>query len=314
MNISFRFKFCVLLGITLFSLKCNAKDLISEMAAQFANSEIQFQRAESNVPFLPLAYAEYKNYDDTKLKLEDGDTVTIDQTTFAQGAVLPILASPRDVLFIGEWINTSQISSSSPGFESFDATQVAIPLGWLHQESQDTQIGGFIAPLGYKADLDDSGWSWQTLGGAFSRHTYSDDIWWAFGAYFDVGGIDDTYLPYLGAFWQVNEKLSISAIMPWPAILYAPTKNTLFRFGASPTGSSWQVNRDTTQIAQELSGWDFGVAAEHRVFKSLWFKVEAGFGGLRALRLENDEIKAPDFKVDASSYVKIGINLRPSLN
>lgn len=314
MNISFRLKLCALFSFTLISLQSNAKDLISDMTVQFANSEIQFQRAGSNIPFLPLAYADYKDYDDTKLTLENGDTITIDQTTYAQGAVLPILASPRDVLFIGEWINKSHISSNTPGFESFDVTQAAIPLGWLHQESQDTQIGGFIAPLGYKADLNGSGWSWQTLGGAFSRHTYSDDIWWAFGAYFDIGGIDDTYLPYLGVFWQINEKLSISAIMPWPAMLYAPTKNTLFRFGASPTGSSWQVNRDTTEINQELSGWDFGISAEHRAFKSLWFKIETGFGGLRALRVETNKIKAPDLEIDASSYIKIGVNLRPSMN
>lgn len=314
MNMRFRLKIFALLSFTLISLQSNAKDLISDMATQFADSEIQFQRADSNIPFLPLAYAEYKNYDDTKLTLENDESIIIDQTTYAQGGVLPILASPEDVLFVGEWINKSHISSNSPGFESFDVTQAAIPLGWLHQESPDTQIGGFIAPLGYKADLDGSGWSWQTLGGAFSRHTYSDDIWWAFGAYFDVGGIDDTYLPYLGVFWQVNEKLSVSAIMPWPAILYAPTKNTLFRFGAAPTGSSWKVNRDTTEINQELSGWDFGISAEHRAFKSLWFKVETGFGGLRALRVETNKVKAPDFKVDASSYIKIGINLRPSMN
>lgn len=295
-------------------IEAKADDFLNDMMMKFSQSEIIFQRADSNAPFLPLANVQYKAYDDTKLKLDNHQEISIDQTTFAQSAILPILATPRDVVFVGEWINNSHISSNSPDFESFDVTQAGIPIGWLRQINPETQLGGFVAPLGYKSSKDNSNWSWQTLGGLFSRHEYNKEIWWAFGAYFDVGGIDDTYLPYLGAFWQVDKRWSISAIMPWPSVLFAPTKDTFFRFGASPTGSSWQIDSGSSQINQEISGWDFGISGEQRIFKSLWLSLETGLGGLRALRINNGSVIMPDLKVDASSYVKIGINFRPSIN
>ncbi|KZZ67315.1 hypothetical protein A3765_18905, partial [Oleiphilus sp. HI0130] len=300
---------CLSRLITLFllatlSLEASADDFLDRMMMQFSQSEIVFQRAESNAPFLPLASANYKRYNDTKLKFDNQPDISIDQTTFAQSAILPILATPKDIAFVGEWINSSNISSNKSGFESFDVTQAALPIGWLRQINQETQVAGFIAPLGYKATLDNSDWDWQTLGGLFARHVYDNDIWWAFGAYFDVGGIEDTYLPYLGAFWQIDEQWSVSAIMPWPAVLFAPTKDTFFRIGASPTGSSWQIDSGSSQINQEISGWDFGVSAEQRVFKNLWLNLETGLGGLRALRINGSHVSMPDFKVDASSYIK----------
>jgi hypothetical protein len=306
--------FLSLLLLVSLSSWANADDFLDRMMVKFSQSKIVLQRAESNAPFIPLAYAEYKIYSDTNLNLDNQQTISIDQTTFAQGAVLPILATSRDVLFIGEWVNSSQITSDTSGFESFDVAQAAIPVGWLRQLNSETQVAGFIAPLGYKASLQGSNWEWQTFGGLFGRHVYSDDIWWAFGAYFDVGGIEDSYLPYLGAFWQIDEKWSLSAIMPWPAVLFAPTKDTFFRFGASPTGSSWQIDTATAQINQELSGWDFGLSGEQRIYKNLWFKLETGVGGLRSLRLKEGKIKMPDLKVDSSSYIKLGINFRPSVN
>lgn len=314
MKTPFPSNFLRFLLLVLLSFTANADDFLDRMMMKFSQSEIVFQRAESNAPFLPLANAQYKAYDDTKLKLDDQQSISIDQTTFAQSAILPILATSKDVVFIGEWINNSHISSKSTGFESFDVTQAALPLGWLRQVDPETQIAGFVAPLGYKATLDNSKWDWQTLGGIFSRHVYSDDTWWVFGAYFDVGGIEDTYLPYLGAFWQIDEKWSLSAIMPWPAVLFAPTKDTFFRFGASPTGSSWQVDSGSSQINQEISGWDFGISAEQRIFKNLWINLETGLGGLRALRLNNGHVSMPDLKVDSSTYIKLGINFRPSMN
>lgn len=309
-----RTKLYVLFAASLISSTSSAKDYVGEMLMKFAQSEIVFQRAESNAPFVPVAFAEYKAYNDTEVVLDNQQTISIDQTTFAQSAVLPILASSKDIVFIGEWMNNSHIVSDSVGFESFSVTQAALPLGWLRQLDSETQMGGFIAPLGYKASLEGSSWDWQTLGGLFGRHVYSDNIWWAFGAYFDVGGIDDTYLPYLGANWQIDEKWTISAIMPWPAVLFAPSKDTLFRFGASPSGSSWKIDSGSTKINQEISGWDFGIAAEQRIHKGLWFKLEAGLGGLRALRVRDGVIDTPDLKVDASSYIKLGINFRPTMN
>lgn len=314
-----RVRYCVRRS-ALFVIPCLAlfttsvcADPIDELTNRFANSEIVFQRSSSNAPFLPLAYVEVKEYSDSHIALSDDRKITVDQRTFSQSAIVPFLASPRDIIFLGEWINNSKIESDAIGLESFDVTQVALPIGWLRQTSDDNQVGGFLAPLGYKASLNESRWNWEALGGAFGRYVQDKHTWWAYGVYFNVGGIEDTYLPYLGAFWQIDDRWSLSAIMPWPAILYAPSPKTLFRFGASPTASAWRLSQDNTEVSQEISGWDFGLSGERRIYKNLWFKLEGGVGGLRALRLEDGNLRAPDLKVDASSYIKLGVNFRPSM-
>lgn len=300
-------------AVGLHSGAAHASGFFDAAMQDFSSSEIVFQRTTSNVPFMPLAYIEHKVYGDTTLVLEDKSKISIDQTTFSQSAIVPFLASPKDIIFVGEWVNNSHLKSNNASFESFDVTQAALPVGWLRQVDKRTQVGGFIAPLAYKASIENSQWSWETLGGIFSRKVHSETTWWAFGLYFNVGGLEDTYLPYLGAYFQLSDQWSLSAIIPWPAILYAPTQDSLFRFGASPTGSSWQLDQESTEISQKISGWDFGLSGEHRIYENLWLKLEGGVGGLRALRLENGDLQAPDFKVDASSYIKFGINFRPSV-
>jgi hypothetical protein len=307
-RLPFFFIACLSLSIT--SASANS---IEETMNRFSSSEIVFHRSSSNAPFLPLAYAELKEYSDSQIKLSDDRTINIDQRTFSQSAIAPILASPRDIIFLGEWISSSKIESDAVGLESFDVTQVALPIGWLRQTSNDNQIGGFLSPLGYKASLSESSWNWEALGGAFGRYVQDKHTWWAYGVYFNVGGIEDTYLPYVGAFWQIDDRWSLSAIMPWPAMLYAPNQKTLFRLGASPTSSAWRLSQDNAEVSQEISGWDFGLSGERRIYGNLWLKLEGGVGGLRALRLEDGDLRAPDLTVNASSYIKLGVNFRPSM-
>lgn len=286
---------------------------VDDWIRSFAESEIIFQRSTSNAPFLPLAFANGSFYNDAEVRRPNAEPLSFDQTMVSQGAVLPLLASPRDALFIGEWIGWSHFDARDSGFKSFGVLSVGVPIGWLRQIDDSWQAAAFAMPLGHKADLGNSSWSWQTMGGVFARYVQSDRLWWAFGFYMDVGPGEDTYLPYLGASWQLNDQWTLSAILPWPALLYAPTKDTLFRFGAAPSGASWSLRPNDERVSFILDSWDLGLAAERRVQGNFWLMIEAGVGGLRGLRITGGELRDPEFGIGRSPYVSIGINYRPAL-
>ena len=168
-------------------------------------------------------------------------------------------------------------------------------------------------PLGHDSDLNESGWNWQTLGGGFARWEQRDDLWWAFGLYFDVGGEDDFVIPYLGASWEINQRWTVSAVMPWPAVLYAPTPDWLFRLGVSPSGASWSIEPEDGEAYVNIDSWDFGLGVERRFFRHFWAGIEAGWGGFRGLRLSDDGADSIDLDVGSSGYVNVSLTVRPSI-
>jgi len=286
---------------------------IDDWIRSFTDSQIEFQRSTSNLPFVPLAFAEVSYYNDAEIRVDKGRALSFDQTTVSQAVGLPFLISPRDVVVIGEWTSWSEFRTRSSAFESFDVISIGIPVGWLRQVNPDWQAAAFVMPLASKASLNDASWSWQYMGGAFARYVQSDTLWWAFGLFVNVAPGEDSYLPYLGASWELNDQWMISAVMPWPAVLYAPTKDTLFRFGAAPSGASWAIRPDDEKVAFELDSWDLGISAEHRVHGNLWLTLEAGVGGLRGLRVTEGRWQGPEIDLGSSPYVALGINFRPAI-
>jgi hypothetical protein len=289
-------------------------DILQQWLHSFEQSELNFNRSNSNTPFLPLAFVDARNYQDSKLTLTDGSTVEYDQSSVNQGAILPFLMTPRDVLVIGDWVSMSSLKPNSDTLEDFDVLSVGIPIGWMRQLNDDWQVGGFVMPLGHKATLEDSSWNWETLGGGFGRYVQTERLWWAFGVYFDINTDTETWLPYLGASYEFNDRWTLSAVMPWPAILYAPNRDTLFRFGAAPSGSSWLLDTGGERISYALDGWDLAFSGEHRIWGDIWLELEAGIGGLKGLNISNGDWQEPALDVSTSEFITFGINFRPSLN
>ena len=82
-----------------------AQGFVDDWIRSFADSEIVFTRSSSNAPFPPLAFASASHYGDTEVRLADGRVVTYNQNAISQAAVVPFLVTPRDALFIGEWLS-----------------------------------------------------------------------------------------------------------------------------------------------------------------------------------------------------------------
>lgn len=314
----------------------NADSLLKDIIAGFEDSNIEFQRGKSYVPFFPLAILGAKSYDSFEVELGDSLNLEYDVDHFVQNANLPILINDNNALIIGEYLARTTFSyadeQSDAYARSFSVDSVGIPIAWLSQLQPNWQAGGFVMPMAHKTSHKNAGWSWEYLGGAFGRYVQSDNLWWAFGAYVNVAPGEDTYLPYLGASWALNEHWSLSAIMPWPAILYAPNDDWLVRLGAAPSGASWQLEAesgellssgDSTQLiaaqAYEPSdasinfdAWDFGLSLERRLAGNFWLGAEAGIGGLRGLRISGGDWHGADTQVSSSAYIGLNINFRPS--
>ena len=302
--------------------------------ADFKNSNIEFQRGQSQVPFFAIAALGGKYYADFELEgassndiAERGGSalITYDIDSFFQYAGLPILLDDNNVLIIGEYVARTDFNTDTQGYDSFYVQSLGLPVGWLQQASDNWQLGGFVMPLGHYSSQENSDWSWQVMGGAFSRYVQTDNLWWAFGLYVDITPDDNTYLPYIGASWAMNNHWTLSAIMPWPAILYAPNDDWLFRLGAAPSGASWRIhatadtgpiaagNADELNVGINFDAWDFGASIERRMFDNIWLGFNAGIGGLRGLRFSGGDWKGTEFDVSSSPYIGLNLNYRPSV-
>jgi hypothetical protein len=303
---------CVVLALPLPPIGLvRAEGLVESLVRRFAQSDFEFMRAQSNAPFLPLAWATLTGYEEGTFTRPDGGetAVTFHQTSISQGAFVPIPLGKRDALVTGEWLSLTQFELDNSAVEDLDVISAAVPVGWIRQSTPDWQLAAFVAPLGHKTHEDS--WYWETLGGVFTRYVSNDRTAWIFGVYVDLAPLEDFYTPYLGATFILNERWTISAVMPWPAITYAPSTDTLFRLGVVPSGASWSIEPGEQRPRMSLSAWDFGLSAQRRIYRNLWFGVEAGVSGLRGLTIVGGDWQAPDTRLDNTAFALLTLNLRP---
>lgn len=311
---------CPLLGgfAALLSLQpASADDLVARIVDDFRQSEFVFQRSGSLVPFPPVAYLGGSQYGSAEVVRSDrGEAIEYDLTTVSQAAGIPWLVGERDAVVVGEYLSWSEFDLKNGPRDSFSVATVGLPVGWLRQVDPRWQTAAFVMPMGHKASLPDADWSWQVMGGAFARYVQNDRLWWAFGLYADIAPEEDFFIPYLGASLSLNNHWTLSAVMPWPGILYAPDDNWLFRFGVTPSGASWSASPagSNDNVAMNLDAWDLGLSAERRLLKNVYVALEAGVGGFRGLRLQ-DDATFEDIDVDAGSspFVRLQLKLRPGL-
>jgi hypothetical protein len=299
-------------GLSLLSAPALADGLIDTLVRRFAQSDFEFLRAKSNAPYLPVAWATASSYQEGAFTLPNGaqSNATFQQSSISQGALVPIPIGTRDAFVVGEWLSHTQFDFDHAAADELDVFSVAIPIGWIRQQTPDWQIAAFVAPMGHKTNGEN--WYWETLGGVFARYVSSDRVAWIFGAYADVSPLEDFYTPYLGATFVLNERWTINAVMPWPGVSYAPSPDLMFRLGVVPSGSSWQIGEGENQPRMSLSQWNFGLSAEHRLHKNFWIGAEVGVAGLRGLSLIGSDWQEPETELDSTGYALITVNFRPS--
>jgi hypothetical protein len=291
--------------------------LITAQADAFKQSDIEFPRSQSNAPFLPLAYLGGTHYGDAQVKdaAANDRPLNYQQRGVSAGGAIPWLVGPRDALLTAGYVHRSVFSvdgAQDPVDSDFGVTSAALGLGWLRQLNQDWQVVGFVMPFYHDTNLAGGQDYLQTIGGIFGRYAPSQERWWVFGVFADDSPFDTYFLPYAGLSWVLTPEWTISAIMPWPRVIYAPSQNWFVSLGASIGGASWAVDRGTGDIGMDLNAFDFGLEYSHRVSGPLWASVSAGVGGLRSFQFSSSGgSELPALDVTSSPYVRLTLTVRP---
>ncbi len=122
-----------------------------EWIRRFADSDIVFQRSESNAPFLPIAFASTAYYSDSELSTDDGRTLLkFDISTLSQAAGIPLLLGKKDVFAAGEWISLTRFRATDQDkvTGSFDVLSIGLPVGWLRQANRGLAGDGLCHAAG----------------------------------------------------------------------------------------------------------------------------------------------------------------------
>jgi hypothetical protein len=288
---------------------------VERAARAFTESDLVFARGLSNAPFLPVAFLGNTHYGDATVS-EEGATPDTAGTRYSVNSTsqyggVPFLLNKRSMVVLGEYVSYSNFSVENG--EDFSVASASLAAGYLYQVNPDWQVIGALVPFYNHSSLGERGKDyWQVMGGAVARYTRNERLWWLFGVVFDDSDFGTSVLPYVGASLILNERWSVSAILPWPQVIYAPSKDWFVSLGASYSGNSWAVNSTTGAVGLNLSGFDFGFGGGMRLKGPLWLEGTVGVGGLRALTINDGAVSGPSIDVSSSPFINISLTFRPS--
>jgi hypothetical protein len=287
--------------------------VIDEILTRLEQSEFIFDRAASDVPFVPLSWVGVSAYGDSTLTLPRG-TLEFDELAFSQMAVLPVWVGKRDLVLLGECVTWQQLKFRSPLTATRNVTGVMPVVAWLHQAGARDQYGAFVAPSfingGDIADyaLRDSSLYAGVLGIRWS----SDRLAWAYGGIAIMEQGPDFVLPYVGLLWHPRPSWSVALIAPWPSVSYAPTRNTLFQFGLSPAGAKLGAANHPEQLRVGYDSWNALFSAHRRLKGMLWVSAGVGWSGFGSAFLSTRGHLALKHDLDRGPVVTLRFALRPT--
>ena len=291
------------------------ESFIQRSARAFTESELVFVRGLSNAPFLPVAVLGNTQYGDAMVS-EEGATPETAGTRYSvnstsQYAGVPFLLNKRSMVVLGEYVSYSNFSVDNG--EDFSVASATLGAGYLYQVNDDWQMIGALVPFYHHSSIGERGKDyWQVMGGAVARYTRNERLWWLFGVGFNDSDFGTTWVPYVGASLILNERWSVSALLPWPQVIYAPSKDWFVSLGAAYSGNSWAVNSSTGAVGLNLSGFDFGFGGAMRLKGPLWLEGTVGVGGLRSLTINDGNVSGPSIDVSSSPFINISLTFRPS--
>ena len=273
-------------------------------------SDFIFDRTVSNVPFFPLGFLDYSNQN--SLEVADGcETASGCEFRYqnvSQALALPVWVGQKHMFLLGE---TLEMDRFTRGNETITVNSGGLLGAWAMQPNKQWQVGAFL--YGYRNIGNDkySNLSSGTYSGAVARYRHSPHFHSYLGLVRFNNARQTLLFPYLGFDWYLDTRWSISAIMPWPTLNYAPSTSTLIRFGALYSSSNWASGDDANVDMVSFGQWDFGLSYEQKLYKTWWGALTVGQSGFGKLVLESDG--SPDFEsdIDSSPFVKLSINFRP---
>jgi hypothetical protein len=289
---------------------------LEQISRQFLDSDFIFSRTQSDVPFVPLAWIDMSSYQDSTYRTPGGEIrdKSFRQTSLSEATLLPVLLGKRDALLIGQWGSWTRLRFDDSQRDT-EVGNLAMPLGWARQASPDWQLAAFVAP---SANYSGGQWYWDYMGGVFARYIGTPRFAWLFGIYSEITPPEAFYVPYIGVTWTIDRHWTLSAVLPWPAVLYSPTPDWLLRLGMAPSSASWIADvpvpgEDPRRFRADLTSWDLGLRVEKRAWQNLWIGGEAGVSGFRGFSFSGSQWQEPKGSFGTDPYLVLTATFRPAL-
>ncbi len=274
-------------------------------------SDFIFDKNISNVPFFPLAYFQAKYNPD--FTLEDsclsGQGCDFSYSSISQGFGLPVWVGQKDMIILAETLESDRLGFNS---QNITLNNVGLLGAWISQPSSQWQTGLFL----YAYDGFDEDDEIQATGGVIfgggGRYRHHSNL----HSYWGLVRLDDkmqdlVMYPYIGFDWFIGKTLSVSALIPWPSISYSPDTDTIYRFGASLSGSDWLLNDENKLVSHSLGIVDFGMFYEKRLSGMFWLETGLGYSGYSRLSISSDDDLEFESKLEPSPFLRLSLNLRP---
>lgn len=274
-------------------------------------SDFIFDKNISNVPFFPLGYLQVKYNDDLSLDNECflDQSCDFSFTSLSQGFGLPVWIGQKDMLILAETLESDRLQFDD---QSLTINSAGVMAAWISQPSSQWQAGIFAYYYdGVDEDRRVKPFGGNIVGGG-GRYRHES----TFHSYWGLVRLDDRssnalIYPYLGFDWFIGKDISVSGLIPWPSVSYSPDRDTIYKLGASVSGSDFFVDNNNDLVNSHLGIVDLGFYYEKRLSGMFWLEAGAGYSGFSRLSITSDNDFEFDSNLERSPFIRISFNLRP---
>lgn len=273
-------------------------------------SEFKFARSSSDVPFMPLGWAQDRFYPNAQFSGGGLPNAGVVENTADLGAVVPPYVGQRDMLLLGGDVAWDHITVKSGPYADQSVLRLTPVTGWLHQFDEEDLAGAFVAPIFSKELLNDEPWGVNGYGGVVGIHWFSDHFQLLYGGVYQYNFGQSAGYPYLGVMWQPTPRVSLAVVFPWPNISYVPADRWLLQLGVSPGGSSWVQRGTDYESTESISSWNLTASTGYRFYEKFWLVAGAGVAGLREVTIENDG-NSSQLNSKPSAVFYLAVQFRP---
>ncbi len=233
---------------TLLLLSSPALAVGDRLIEAIMRSDFIFDKNISNVPFFPLGYLSFK-YNDS-LTLQDGcpgySSCDFSYHRISQGFGFPVWVGRRDMFILAETLDSDRLKFAG---REIVLNDVGVLAAWISQPAIQWQLGAFAYLYEGIGKDDDARKPGGTVLGGIGRYRHQQN----FHSYWGMIGIDENsdpvIYPYIGFDWFIGKKISIAALLPWPTVSYSPDTDTIYKFGATASGSDWIVDENEKVVS-----------------------------------------------------------------
>ena len=297
-------------GITLFSSPAWA--IGEKLLEQLISSDFIYDRNISNAPPLMIGYLDVNAQNGLTFDAEcppalQGDC-RLGYRSLSQGFGLPAWVGQKNMLVLGETLDVDSFSNRSDSFTIYTGGLLA---AWINQPSQQWQQGAFVYNYWNLGDKQERADTSTTFAGYVARYRHSARFHSYLGLIYTDALERALVFPYAAFDWYVDERWTISAILPWPTLTYSPNPDQAFKIGALVTGSSWASLGDQGVYSRDFAQLNLGIVFEQRLNQLFWGEFSLGYAGLGRLSIDSDQDSDLQVDMESSPYFRIGINLRP---